>query len=182
MVQKLKKGNEEFINQSKLVHGNKYDYSLVDYDGARKKVTLVCPIHGPFDQEPSNHLNGAGCPICLESKGEKFIDQILAIKKIKSIRQHKFIDCTNKIKGKGCRKLPFDFYLPMYNTCIEYDGEQHFRPVQGWGEQVTFDRIQRTDKLKNQYCKKNGIKLIRIPYTMKKEEIEPYILKELGIK
>ena len=38
------------------------------------------------------------------------------------------------------------------------------------------------DKIKDEYCEKNGIKLIRIPYTMKKEEIEPYILKELGIK
>jgi very-short-patch-repair endonuclease len=81
--------------------------------------------------------------------------------------------------GKFCVKLPFDFYVPSTKTVIEYDGQQHFVPV--WGQE-SFENVQRTDKIKNQYCKKNGIKLIRIPYTMKKEEIEPYILKELGIK
>jgi hypothetical protein len=65
------------------------------------------------------------------------------------------------------------------NVAIEYDGQQHHVPV--WGEEG-FEKVKRNDKIKNQYCKKNGIKLIRIPYTMKKEEIEPYILKELGIK
>jgi hypothetical protein len=94
-------------------------------------------------------------------------------------RQKTFSDCTNTLLGISCRKLPFDFYLPEKNTLIEFDGQQHFTPV--WGKEA-LEKIQRTDSLKNQYCKKNGIKLIRISYTMKKEEIEPYILKELGIK
>ena len=55
-------------------------------------------------------------------------------------------------------------------------------PVSTFGGVEAFERQKKRDKIKNQYCKKNGIKLIRIPYTMKKEEIEPYILKELGIK
>ena len=98
------------------------------------------------------------------------------------MRQKKFKGCFTSadINGKErCYLLPFDFYLPKYNTCIEYDGEGHYKVIYS---QEGYERTKFTDKLKTKYCKKNGIKLIRIPYTMKTEEIEPYILKELGIK
>ncbi len=177
---KLKtKSVDNFLELSKKVHGNKYDYSKIDYKNRVTPVEIVCSKHGSFLQSPSNHITGQGCPTCSESKGEILVNSILNSYKIKSVRQHKFIDCTNKLKGGSCRKLPFDFYLPKMNVAIEYDGQQHHVPV--WGEEG-FEKVKRNDKIKNQYCKKNGIKLIRIPYTMKKEEIEPYILKELGIK
>jgi very-short-patch-repair endonuclease len=174
------KTKEEFIKQAKEVQGDKYDYSEVDYKGARTKVKIICPKHGEFLQTPNQHLGGNGCPSCNESKGEKLINNLLIKHNIEQIRQKRFVDCTNKpAKGIQCVTLPFDFYLPALNTIIEYDGQQHYVPV--WGED-NFKRLQRLDKIRNQYCKKNGIKLIRIPYTMKKEDIEPYILKELGIK
>jgi hypothetical protein len=174
------KTKEEFIKQAQEVQGDKYDYSKVDYKGARTKVNIICPKHGEFLQTPNQHLRGTGCPSCNESKGEKLINNLLIKHNVEQIRQKRFIDCTNKpTKGTQCVTLPFDFYLPTFNTIIEYDGQQHYVPV--WGED-NFKRLQRLDKIRNQYCKKNGIKLIRIPYTMKKEEIEPYILKELGIK
>lgn len=174
------KSTEEFIKQSKEIQGDKYDYSEVDYKGARTKVKIICPKHGEFLQTPNQHLRGTGCPSCNESKGEKLINNLLIKHKIELIRQKRFIDCTNQpAKGIQCVTLPFDFYLPNSNTIIEYDGQQHYVPV--WGEE-RFKKLQRLDKIRNKYCKKNGIKLIRIPYTMKKEEIEPYILKELGIE
>jgi hypothetical protein len=173
---------EEFIDRAKKIHGNKYDYSLVDYKDGRTKVIIICPIHGEFLQQPFNHINGNGCPICQESKGEKFVTEILKKYNINHLKQHKFIDCTNKLKGGVCRKLPFDFYIPTKNVCIEYDGRQHYEPIIGLGGEEAFKTQKIRDKIKNQYCKKNGIKLIRIPYTMKKEDVEPYILKELGIQ
>jgi hypothetical protein len=172
---------EEMISLARTVHGDKYDYSLVDYKRPHEKVTIICPTHGEFSQTMHSHINGSGCPTCNESKGEKLIAQILNTKGINFERQHKFIDCTNKIKGRYCKKLPFDFYIPTMNTCLEYDGEQHYRPVDAFGGEKSFQKRLESDSIKNQYCKKNGIKLIRIPYTMKKEKIEPYILKELGI-
>lgn len=54
----------EFIRNSKLVHGNLYDYSRTDYIGNKKPVVIVCKIHGPFYQRPSEHLTGCGCPKC----------------------------------------------------------------------------------------------------------------------
>ncbi len=169
---------ESFIENSEKVHGDKYNYSNVNYVNAHTPVEIICKKHGSFRQKPNNHLNGAGCPRCSESKGENLVNEILSSYNISYVRQYKFSDCTNNVIGKYCRKLPFDFYVSKYNTVIEFDGQQHFIPVFGEDE---FKRLKKTDKLKNQYCKKNGIKLIRIPYTMKKEEIEPYILKELGI-
>ena len=55
---------EEFIKKAREVHGDKYDYSKVEYKGVKHKVVIVCPHHGDFNQNPSNHLLGAGCPIC----------------------------------------------------------------------------------------------------------------------
>jgi Zn finger protein HypA/HybF involved in hydrogenase expression len=180
-----KRNTEDFIMDAKSIHPDKYDYSKTDVVNNLTKVTITCPVHGDFLQTPKKHLMGQGCPKCRESKGERILSQFFDSNGINYERQKSFDDCikTNKTaSGKFCYKLPFDFYLPKYNSCVEYDGEQHFRAVSYWGGEEGFKNQQKRDKIKNQYCKKNGIKLIRIPYTMKTEEIEPYILKELGIK
>ena len=59
-----KLSNEEFIEKSKSIHGNKYDYDKVDYKNNRTKVCIICPEHGEFWQTPSSHLKGSGCPKC----------------------------------------------------------------------------------------------------------------------
>jgi very-short-patch-repair endonuclease len=173
---------ETFIEKSNEFHNGKYDYSKVEYVNGATPVEIICSKHGSFHQIPRNHMVGVGCPYCNESKGEKYLDNLFKSIGLKFIRQHKFIDCTNTLKGRKCRKLPFDFYLPEKNVLIEFDGKQHFEPVSRFGGKEGFERTKFTDGLKNKYATENGIKLIRIPYTMKKEEIEPYILKELGIK
>ena len=53
-----------FIERSIKIHGNKYDYSKVEYKNHRTKVIIVCPIHGEFEQTPKNHMKGQGCPQC----------------------------------------------------------------------------------------------------------------------
>ena len=55
---------EEFIAMARKIHGEKYDYSRVEYDGLKNKVTIICPEHGEFSQSAAVHLNGAGCPAC----------------------------------------------------------------------------------------------------------------------
>ena len=54
----------QFIEKSVSVHGDLYDYSKVNYSGARTKVTIICSDHGEFTQIPNSHLRGAGCPVC----------------------------------------------------------------------------------------------------------------------
>ena len=67
----------EFIDKSKSIHDNKYDYSLVDYKGGRVKVKIICPIHSVFLQEAGSHMVGIGCANCKESKGEREISKWL---------------------------------------------------------------------------------------------------------
>lgn len=55
---------KEFIEKANQLHNNKYDYSQVDYVNSRTKVIIICPIHGSFEQSPSSHLQGNGCPKC----------------------------------------------------------------------------------------------------------------------
>jgi hypothetical protein len=157
---------DEFIRRAKEIHGDKYDYSQVDYKGAEKKVKIVCPKHGPFLTLAVGHLSRKqGCPVCQESKGEKMTAKVLNSMGVKFIRLHQIEDCVSK----SCRKLTFDFYLPDYNALIEYDGEQHFYPVAGRDEQ--FIRTEQNDKIKNNYTRKNNIPLLRIPFTFNTEEL-----------
>jgi rubrerythrin len=178
----IQKTTQEFIDDAIKVHGNKYDYSLVKYKSGKKPVTVICPKHGDFNTLPINHIRGVGCPICSESKGERLVSLILERNQIDFERQKKFDGCFRIGKNnKRCYKLPFDFYLPTYNTVIEYDGLQHFRPVGMFGGEKAFQQNKLRDKLKTLYCKNSKIRIIRIPYTMKNNEVESYIKKELGI-
>lgn len=61
---KFKSNNEEFIQKAKNIHGDKYDYSLVNYYNARTNIIIICLQHGKFNQLPYNHLIGQGCPKC----------------------------------------------------------------------------------------------------------------------
>ncbi len=84
--------------------------------------------------------------------------------------QHKFDECKN------INKLSFDFYLPDYNICIEYDGEQHFTSIEFFGGKEGLKNRIKLDKIKTKYCNDNNIKLIRIKYT---EDIEQRLMIEL---
>ena len=61
---KIKKSTERFIEDAQRIHGEKYDYSLVDYKSSTQKIDIICPQHGIFKQKPSSHLHGDGCPNC----------------------------------------------------------------------------------------------------------------------
>lgn len=61
---KQRMGLNNFITKAKEIHGDKYDYSLVNYKNNRTKVKIVCPEHGEFEQLPTNHLRGKGCKYC----------------------------------------------------------------------------------------------------------------------
>ena len=65
---------------------------------------------------------------------------------------------------KNIKSLLFDFFIPKYNTCIEFDGEQHFRPINFMGGIDKFEKTKINDNIKTIFCQENNIKLIRIPY------------------
>jgi len=126
---------------------------------------LKCGKH--FGKNWNNIQNGQQCTHCsfILSKGEDKIEKWLCENNIDYEKQFKFDDC---LSDKN-RKLKFDFYFEKENLAIEYDGEQHSSPVAFSGDwskaESNFKRIQRYDKIKDNYCLYNDIKLIRIPYT-----------------
>ena len=171
-----KLSNEDFIQKAKLIHGNKYDYSKVEYKNAFAKVIIICQKHGEFEQIARNHISEEkrnGCPKCKLSKGEINVMNFLIKNNIEHERQKKFEGCKN------LRALPFDFYLPDFNICIEFDGEQHYRKEGYFGGVEGFKAMQKSDKIKTKYCKDNNIKLIRIKYNRNTEKIlTKYLLKK----
>lgn len=157
-----KSTTEKFIKKAQLIHGDKYDYSQVNYINAHKNVKIRCKKHDyTFDIIPNNHIHikhKRGCPICKESNGEKIIRRLLEDSNIKYDRQKIFDKCRYK------RPLPFDFYLSEYNICIEFDGEQHSNKNHYFNERNDFKTQQIKDNIKTEYCKNNNIELIRIKY------------------
>lgn len=183
-----KKSKDKFINDAKSIWGNKYDYSQVKYVDNKTPVTIICKvrgqngIHGPFPQTPFGHLQKKeGCKKCVpDIKGEVEVQKILEKQDIKFTPQQKFKDCISyksKLSGR-CRELEFDFYLPDLNTIVEFDGEFHFEKR----EKVSYDKFLSqvlNDREKNEYCKQNSIKIIRISYTDKKR-VEEELMKGLN--
>ena len=142
---------EEFIKKAKEVHGNKYDYSKVEYRTTERKVCIVCPEHGEFLQTPHAHLYGQGCPYCLTFLLENEVASFLDFNGIRYERRKHF---------KWLGKKSLDFYLPDYNIAIECQGIQHFEPVWFFGGEKTFKKQIKRDILKKEQCDKNGIKLL----------------------
>ena len=153
---------EEFVQKANNIQNSKYDYSLVKYIGAHKKVIIICKKHGEFLQKPNSHLDGQGCPVCNNSKGEENITQFLKENNINFEYQKSFDNCKNK------HSLFFDFYLPEKNMLVEYDGEQHYHIFNHFGGKLKFENQKNNDKIKTEYAIKNNYKLLRIPYTERK--------------
>lgn len=151
-----KLNSTEFIKKSKQVHSQKYDYGLILYINMHTKVKILCKTHGIFEQIPMNHIRGIGCPKCNQSKGEKIIENVLKNNNINYNTQVKFEKCKYK------KQLLFDFYLPNHNICIEFNGIQHYSPIEIFGGLEEFEKIKIRDKIKLNFCNKNKIKLVII--------------------
>jgi very-short-patch-repair endonuclease len=104
--------NEEFIRKSKIIHGDKYDYSLVEYINSTTPVKIICSVHGVFEQKPNIHIKGSNCPLCVRTKmtTEDFIIRA------KEVHGDKYdYSKTNYVKSNikviiGCPKHQLDFY------------------------------------------------------------------------
>lgn len=173
-----RKTHEEFIKNIFELVGNEYTV-LSQYSGADNKILIrhnskECDFY-EYYVIPHKFLNGRRCPKCQQSNGEKIIRNWLDRNNINYSMQYKFKDCKN------IKPLPFDFAIfDRQNNLIyliEYQGEQHFRPVEIFGGEESFKITKENDLKKKQYCKDNNITLIEIPYTNLKNI--PIILEKL---
>ena len=138
---------EDFINKVREVHGNKYDYSKVEYVKSKIPVRIICHKQGEFLQTPDAHIHGSGCQICSNSKstGEEEI-----LKFLKEI-------CNENIESRNrnvIKPQELDIFIPSKNIAIEFDGLR-------WHSEL-FNKDKNYHLHKTELCKKNGITLIHI--------------------
>lgn len=167
MKMKISEANTHTHSQylDKLYERNSNIKVLEKYIDANTPIKHMCLIcNNEWLARPSNILNGKGCPRCNQSHGEKEIALLLDKYNISYETQYKFNDCKDK------KVLPFDFYLPTYHKLIEYQGKQHYEPIEFFGGQDAFEIRQKHDNIKSEYCKNNGIPLLCIPYDKNIEE------------
>ena len=154
---------DKYIKMCADKFNSKFEYPYLNTEliNINSKITILCKIHGISTQTAYIHYNSkCGCKHCVDnsSKGELKIMSVLGQLNISYIPQYKFDEC------KKILKLPFDFYLPAYNMCIEYDGYQHFNEIQHFGGEKALKELKINDSIKNDFCLKNNIKLLRIAY------------------
>ena len=170
------KTNEEFLNELRSV--NPDIEPLEEYKTDHGKILCRCTVHNyEWYVAPNKILRRrTGCPKCSMYHNEEIIADILDSLELVFKPQKKFDDCKDK------NPLPFDFYLVDYNICIEYDGEQHYSPINFNGKTSSAEAFKKTqlhDKIKTEYCINNNIPLIRIPYWENKN-LRGFLMSELN--
>lgn len=162
-AQKKTKTHDSFIDEVRIKNPN--IEVIGQYAGIKTKIEFKCRVCGhTWLSTPDSILNGGtGCPRCTQSHGERSIANWLQTHLVEFIPQYKFNNC------RDIEPLPFDFYLPKHQICIEYDGIQHFQPVNFGGisddcAMINFQKTQKHDNIKNNYCMQYRITLIRISY------------------
>lgn len=164
--------NKENFIDNLIKHGIEHDFESIPFDFYPSKtkgqtmIKCLCNCGNVFDVNFVVWESGTKtrCNNCVDkiSNIEKAVKDYLDSNGINYHWQKRFEDCRDK------RKLPFDFYLPEHNICIEVDGEQHFFGASKYigGKVFSFEDRKKKDGIKTRYCEDNGIKLIRLRYSV----------------
>lgn len=154
---------ERFIEKARKVHGDKYDYSKVDYKNNKTPVCIVCPKHGEFWQSPFNHIiEHQGCPKCAE---ELNVSEQRVVRFLKENTDYQIVEQYSP-EWLGQKRI--DIYLPEKKVGIEYQGRQHFVPVDLFGGEDGYINTKKRDTEKYNLCKEHGVKLFYITYEDRK--------------
>ena len=158
--ERIRRAALKFVKQSNQANNNKYTYDKMVYVNNKTHIIITCPIHGDFKQHPYNHIRGAGCPVCSESQGEKDVRKYLEHNNIKYEHEKNFNESAISSRF-------FDFFV--LGNLIEYHGTQHYIPSSFGSKQKeakikNFRKILRSDRVKRNWCKSQGIPLLIIPY------------------
>ncbi len=129
---------------------------------SNKKVWWQCEKGHEWNVKIYNVSSGnVWCPVCCESRGERAVRLFLESNRLLFEPQKTFKDCFH------INRLRFDFYVisPIKNFVIEYDGPQHFMPISHYGGKDTYLKTVKRDIIKNSYCRRTKIPILRIQYT-----------------
>ena len=172
-----KKTDAQFKQEIFDLVGDEYTF-LDHYINTMTKIRVKHNKCGHvYEVRPDDFFNKhSRCPYCANSKGEDIINKILKVLGVKYEYQKIFDDL------KDARSLSYDFYIPSQNILIEYQGRQHYHPVDIFGGNEQFKVQQKHDKMKADYAKSHNYNLIDIPYTEDTfSKIKKYLIKH-GLK
>lgn len=158
-----RKSHEQFIKDVKDFHGDAVSV-VGKYLFGKARIEVKCNQCGYIWNPVASRLMRRGCPKCVFSKGEKKIKDILVASNLEFETEYVFDDLISPDGGK----LRFDFAViknGVLSHLIEYDGKQHFEPIEYMGGKKRFEVQIRNDRIKNEFCVKNRIRLLRLPYT-----------------
>jgi hypothetical protein len=150
------KDSEKFIEDAKVVHGSQYTYEKVDYKGSELSLVITCQTHGDFTQRAKTHLEGHGCPSCI-NKTEGIVFNFI---------NTRFDSCVLNFRPIWSRNpennylLPFDMIIEEFKLIIEVDGDQHFKQLYYMNDPK---EVQKRDIWKMKKALENGYSLIRLP-------------------
>lgn len=166
----------------KAIKENDLQMEIIDDNYTNNKVPIKCRclIHNIiYYTQPRNFLyrHSSGCPECYQSSGEYKLGKLLDKMGFDVTPQYSFKDCRYK------KKLRFDYYDETNNIAFEYQGEQHYRPVNFGGMSnekaiKDFQDNQKRDSVKKQYCFDNNIKLVCVPY-WEYDNMEHFLIKNI---
>lgn len=148
--------DEEFDSKIKTELGSDYELSG-KFTGSQSRVNIRHNTCGEVYSSDASHLRR--CPKCKGSKraseGEDKVAEVLDKLGIPYLREA-------ALPAIAPRR--FDFFLPLDNRVIEFDGQHHFKPAAKWGGEENFTKVQESDKFKNDYCREMGYPILRIAY------------------
>lgn len=158
---------EEVITRLTNTFGDKLDISKVKYVTNRVNVCIVCPIHGEFYQTPHSHLSGRGCPKCLYKSQYNLYNRLC--------NELPNLEILYEYSPDWLGKQRFDIYIPKYNIAIEYNGEQHYKPMAKFGGVIGYNKTVERDSHKLEKCKANNCKLYVLRYNYKNNDLQEII-------
>ncbi len=173
---RFKKTTEQFVKELKII--NPEITVIGEYINSKTKIEIQHSCGYEWEALPNRLLQGRSCPRCRESKGEKFLSKVLKSNNIP------FVPQFNLVKNpKTNRWLRSDFAILNKENkpllILEYDGEQHFKPVKIFGGEEKLKATQYRDSVKDKYCKENNIPFCRFSYAQSELEITKIILNKV---
>jgi len=162
---KRRYGTSLFVEKANVVHNNKYDYSKSNYETSRTKLEIICPKHGSFWQIPNSHLQGQGCPKCINpvSKPEQELFDFLS----------GYVTCEQSNR-ELLKPSEIDIFIPSLNIAIEYNGLY-------WHSDKIVGANYHLDKLNN--CNNKGVRLFHLfddEWRDKKDIVKSRLLNLIG--
>jgi len=153
---------DDFLLKAKKSHPTGYSFDKVKFEDFDNKVTITCNKHGDFKMKRSLFIFGQNCPKCVLSSQNKLLHKLET--------SFPALEFQWEYKSNWLGRQRIDIFIPELKIAIEYDGIQHFVPLDFFGGKLEFEKRKNQDHLKEQKCKDNGVLLLRLKYDYNEDD------------